>query len=158
MSNYVTETVSIEHADILFRNFSGAQSAYNPAGSRNFCVIIPDEGLAQKMLEDGWNVKRLRPRNEGDPERPYIQVNVSFSGRPPMIKMFSSSGQTVLDEESVSMLDFVDIENVDLIVSPYNWTVNGKSGVKGYLRSMYITIQEDEFAKKYANSDEDLPF
>lgn len=158
MTKYITDTVSIEDAELLFRNFSGAQSPYNPAGSRNFCVIIPDEGLAEKMAGDGWNVKRLRPREEGDPERPYIQVNVSFTGRPPMIKLFSSSGETMLDEESVSMLDFVDIKTVDLIISPYNWTVNGKSGVKGYLRSMYITINEDEFAKKYAHSQDDIPF
>lgn len=164
MSNYITDNVSIEDAEILFRNFAGKQSAYNPAGSRNFCVIIPDDALADKMAADGWNVKRLRPREEGDPERPYIQVNVSFNGRPPMVKLISSSGQTILDEDSIDMLDFVDIDTVDLIVSPYNWRVNGKSGVKGYLRSMYVVVQEDEFAKKYAPSsangpaDDDLPF
>lgn len=158
-NNYVTDNLVIESAEILFRNFSGVQSQYNPAGSRNFCVIIPTEDIAEKLSADGWNVKRLRPREEGDPERPYIQVNVSFSGRPPIVKMITSSGQTMLDEETIGMLDYADISNVDLIIGPYNWNVNGKSGVKGYVRSMYVTIREDEFAAKYAApSPDDVPF
>ena len=158
-NNYVTDNLVIENAEILFRNFSGAQSQYNPKGSRNFCVIIPSDDLAEKLSSDGWNVKYLQPREEGDPARPYIQVRVSFSGRPPIIKMITSSGQTMLDEHTINMLDYADISNVDLIVGPYNWNVNGKSGVKGYVRSMYVTIREDEFAAKYATpSPDDIPF
>lgn len=157
----VVDNLSIEGAEILFKNFSGAQSQYNPAGNRNFCVIIPDISLAKKMAEDGWNVKWLQPRDEGDESRPYIQVNVSYKGRPPLIKTITSHGQTLLDEETVGMLDWADISNVDLIVNPYNWEVNGKRGVKGYVKAMYVSIAEDEFAAKYQEPtpfDENVPF
>lgn len=161
----VTKNIEIENARIGFRNFSGKESQYNPAGKRNFCVFLDNE-LAIVLEEDGWNVRWLPPRDEGDEPQGYLQVAVSFDNIPPKIIMITSNGQRIIDDESVSLLDWAEIDEIDLIIRPYNWTLhagskNEKSGVKAYLKSMYVKIVEDEFEKKWSNlvEEEDaIPF
>ncbi len=152
MSN--TEThITFDDARILFRNFAGAEGKYNRQGDRNFCVVIPPE-FVQPMLEDGWNVKTLPPREDGGDPLHYMKVSVSFKNRPPRIAVITHKGRTPIGEDLVEMLDFVDIAKVDLIVRPYRWEIKGEKGVSAYLKTMFVTILEDELELRYADVPE----
>jgi hypothetical protein len=48
------------------------------------------------------------------------------------------------------MLDWADITNVDMIIRPFSWEVQGKTGIKAYLKSIFVTIQEDALEIKYS--------
>lgn len=145
-------TVMIEEAQIIFRNFEGKEGQYNRKGDRNFSAILDDK-TAQTMLEDGWNVKYLEARDEGDNPVPYIPVAVNFENRPPRITLIASDKRTNITEDMVDILDGVDIAKCDFVIRAYNWEVNGKTGVKAYLKTMFVTIEEDELEKKYARSE-----
>jgi hypothetical protein len=148
-------TVLMEGVRIIFRNFAGKEGQYNREGDRNFAVLLDDK-VAKEMLEDGWNVKWLNPRSDEEDEQPqaYLPISLNFKGRPPRIVLITSRGRTNIDEHGVEMLDWVDILNVDLIVRPYAWTVNDKSGIKAYLQSIYLTIEEDPLEIKYSELDQ----
>lgn len=144
----INKNITIENARIGFRNFSGKEGRFNPPGRRNFCVFL-DSDVAPVLQEEGWNVKYLQPREKGDEPQAYLQVAVSYANIPPKIVLVTGNGKTVLNETNVNMLDWAEISNVDLVIRPYNYDVNGKTGVKAYCKTMYVTIEEDEFEKKY---------
>jgi hypothetical protein len=157
----------LEDVRIVFRNFSGNEGPFNKLGDRNFGLLV-DPDSAEAMEADGWNIKYLKPREEGDEQQAWLKVKVNFNGRPPKVMLVTSKSKTQLDESMVSIVDWAQIATVDLIISPYDWTVNGKSGITliispydwtvngksgitAYLTSMFVTIEEDELDRKYAN-------
>jgi hypothetical protein len=147
--------VTIEDARIIFRNFSGIERPpYNKAGERNFAVVL-DPKTAQAMLNDGWNVKLPAETHDEEEETkdPILQVKVNFDKRPPRVVMITSTNRTELNKDTIDVLDAVDFQTVDLIINPSYWEVGNKSGIAAYLKSMYVTIEEDELDRKYAIYD-----
>lgn len=149
----------MENARLIFRNFEGREEKYNRKGDRNFGLIIEDSEVAQQLVEDGWNIKELTPKNNDDyddtPEVIYwLPVTVRFDNVPPKVMLVTRRKKTRLNEDNINTIDYANIAKVDLTVTPYDWEVNGKSGTKAYLQTMYVTINEDEFADKYADLDE----
>lgn len=160
MSNAITkyiDTATLNDVQIRFRNFSGNAGQYNAAGQRNFCALL-DENIASAMEADGWAVKYLKPRDEGDLPQAYIKIKVNFAGpRPPKIFAINSRGRLQLTEDMVGILDWADFAKVDLIISPYKWDVQGKQGVTAYLQTIFITIREDELELRYADVPDAIP-
>lgn len=152
--------VQIDDARIIYRNFSGVGSQYNREGDRNFSIVIPDQDIADALIEQGWNVKIKPPREDGDTPFMHLPVKVKFNDRGPNVYLKSGRALNKLDEDSVSMIDNIDILSVDLDIRPYDWDVNGKQGRTAYLHSMQVTQNVDRFMDRFAEEEapEEVPF
>lgn len=155
--NFATRgVVQIDDARIIYRNFAGAPSKFNREGDRNFAVVIEDQDIAEALTEKGWNVKIKPPREEGDEPFMFLPVKVKFNDRGPKVYLQNSLGgrnRVTLDEDTVGILDNVDIINVDLDIRPYDWDVQGKTGRTAYLQSICVTQEVDRFLDRYAEQE-----
>lgn len=140
--------VQIDDARIISRNFSGAASKYNREGDRNFALVIPDDETANELIERGWNVKIRPPREEGEDPFRCLNVKVKFNDKGPAVYLRTNGVQNRLDEESVGILDHIDIQSVDLDIRPYDWGVNGETGRTAYLQAIRVTQRVDRFAEQ----------
>lgn len=150
----ITNNIHIEGAKIVKKNFAGKKTVFNEGGNRNFCVLLDDD-LAEQLMQDGWNVKHFRPRPD-DPEQyeqPFLNVKVKFNPYPPICQLINSRGKIRLTEDTIDQLDWSRIKDCDVVICPYNYpALKGRpAGVAAYLKAMYVTIEEDEFAAKYAD-------
>lgn len=145
--------VTLEDVRIVFRNFAGVARKFNDAGKRNFAVVLTDE-MATELEQDSWNVKRRPPREDDEDPFNILKVKVSFQGRPPRLVLLSRRGRTTLDEETAELMDFVEIDKVDLIIRPYDVVVDGKAYRSAYLKTIYVTMHEDDLDVKYAEFEE----
>lgn len=141
--------VKIKDANVFRRNFEGRPGRYNDPGKMNFLVSL-DHDLAVQMARDGFNVKGpgfSKPEQGEDEDRkePFLQVAVGYDFRPPRIVMFTSTSRVEVTQEMVQMLDWVDIAKVDIIFNGSPWSNDtGASGIKAWLKTMVIWIEEDE--------------
>lgn len=161
---YVNRNLSLGNVDLIFCNFSGKPTKFNPAGGvREFSVVLDPE-LAEGLRSEGWNVKEYIPKNADPEDAPtlYLPVALRFDVFPPNIWFITSHNRSRLVEGTVGMLDNMlnDIANVDIVIRPHNWGPNarGESGIKAYVKTMYVKIEEDEFFDKYADIPESSPY
>ena len=145
--------LNIDEAAIIYRNFAGRADKFNREGDRNFALIIPTEELADRLINDGWNVKVKPPRDDQETPFMYLPVKIKFNDRGPNCYLVTAGRANRLDEESIGILDDVDILNVNLDIRPYDWEVNGKTGRTAYLQGIEVTQRVDRFAARYAEED-----
>lgn len=149
--------VTLENVRIIYKNFSGKETLYNAAGKRNFNILL-DYEMANRLAADGWAVKMLEPRPEDEGDLPkgklLVKINYSPNSRPPLVVMIKHNGRVNLDESTISALDHMWFENVDVTISPFTWDPGTGPKVYAYLRDIYVTIKEDYLAKKYSGIPE----
>lgn len=148
--------LQIEDARIIYRNFAGIGSKYNRDGDRNFAVIIPNQEIADELIADGWAVKIKPPRDEDDSPFMYLPVKVKFNGRGPAAYVKSGNSVQRLNEETIGMLDEIDIQSVDMDLRGYDWEVNDKKGKSAYLQAINVIQNIDRFGAQY--QAQELPF
>lgn len=153
-----------------FRNFCGAEKTHpakgvvNTKGNRNF-VIFLDEDTANDLIQYGWAIRWLDPREENDLPQAYLKINLKYRdendpqydpSKQPKVWLVCGKKKTLLDAQTVGQLDGSDIINADIKFNPSVNKVTGK--VSAYCNTLYVTIEEDDLDKKYDFDDEDLPF
>lgn len=153
---FVRGVLQIEDARIIYRNFAGIGSKYNREGDRNFAVIIPNQEICDQLVENGWNVKIKPPRDEDDSPFMFLPVKIKFNSRGPAAYVRSGNNVQRLNEDTIGMLDEIDIQSVDMDLRPYDWEVNGKQGRSAYLQAINVIQNIDRFGAQY-QADE-LPF
>lgn len=154
--------LEINDARIKWPNFEGRGDRFNKQGDRNFTLVIPDQEIAEALLNnknqygDGWNVK-IKKQEDGQPPFMNLKVNVKFNGRGPNIYLVSGNKQVALTEETVKCLDYIDIVSCDMDIRPYDGTMpNGQSFRTAYLSAMRVHQRVDRFAME--EDDETVPF
>lgn len=170
---FTPRKLEINNARIMFRNFKGEEGQYNHKGDRNFVLVIAggmlDDGhtvrdvsaeeMADALRSDinrlgvGWNVKIKPPKEEGAEPFMYLPVKVKFNDRGPTVYLSSGDHTIPLNEDTVGMLDDIDIRNVDLDIRPYDDEMNGKPFRSAYLSSICVTQEIDRFAARLAEEE-----
>lgn len=146
--------LQIDDARLIYKNFEGRGDKYNREGDRNFAILIQDEDLKDKLLNDvnrydvAWNIKIKPPREEGDIPFMYLPVKVKFTDRGPNVYLKSGTATNRLTEETIGILDDIEIEMVDLDIRPYDDVVNGKPFRAAYLHAMHVTQRVDRFRSR----------
>lgn len=140
----------IEGAKLLFRNFAGLAREFNSEGDRNFSVLLEPK-LAEQLKAQGWRVKQLKPREDGEVGDYHLKVKVNYrTGRPPRCVLIGSSSgkRTELGQDEVPLFDVADIKTADLIVNGW-WSDMAGGGYSGFLKTLFVTINEDDLEVKY---------
>ena len=147
--------IKIQHAKIKYRNFRGVEQDYNPEGRRIFTLVIGDKEMAQRIKDDGWNLRYKENKYDPDAEpEAQLKVRVNYEGKyPPTVKMRTETSDFVeLTKETVGQLDTAEIVNIDLEVVPSRWERrDGSSGITAYLKKMEVVIEEDNISTGYGD-------
>lgn len=154
ISRMVDGNLRIENAVVIFKNFTGAPTQFNPAGGkRTFSVCLTKE-WADILIADGWNV-RVRELEEGD--RIYhteIVVNENSTYPPHLYMVIEFNGEkklVMLKPDQYRKLDQDMIVNIDLEIHPFEHGRGVAGAKKGYLKNLWATLQPvNDFNGKYA--------
>lgn len=141
------DIIQVDEGRIIWPNFAGRESQFDDKGKRNFNWRIDNAELAERLLEDGWNIKIKPPREDGDEPFIHMAVKVNFEGfAPPNIYLISGNVQRKLDPETVGILDDIEIVRADFDIRAYDYDTPRGSGRAAYLHSMRVFQRVDRFA------------
>lgn len=155
-------TLEIDDARIIWKNFRGIRGRFNHEGERGFTLVIPDENIADILVNDknrygkGWNVRINPPKEPGDD--PFMYLKVKIGTRPfPRVHLRTGKARILLNEETIGRIDEIDIEKIDLNIVPSDG--DGSKTSSGpyraaYLESMEVYQRLDRFDLRYEQEQE----
>lgn len=152
--------LQINDARICYRNFKGEGSLYNNEGDRNFSLVIPDEETANALMNDtnkfgaGWNVKIRAPREDGEQPFMHLPVKVKYTDHSaPRVYLITNGRKNELNEDTIGMLDDIEIRKVDLDIRPYDGESRFGPHRTAYLQAIYVEQEIDRFAARFAEEE-----
>jgi hypothetical protein len=155
MPNREHSRFTLRNAKVINRNFSGRKTDFNDEGNRNFCVVLT-ETEANQLAADGLLVKRDSriekgiDIEEGDERAPFLPVHLGYKFKPPRVVMVTPNGNRIsLQKEDLSNLDNADIIKADVVINARYWEKPTGSGIKCWVKTLVIWIDEDELEAEY---------
>lgn len=152
------DRVEIDDARICRRHFGGHEDdRYNAEGDYNFTLIIPNEEMAEALMERGYNVQIKPAANEY--EDPWITLKVKIypnkkTGQIDFDAILKSGGNIqTLDIETLETLDRISIAKVDLDIRPSDWTYGKKSGRTAVLDGIWVEQNVNRFQRRLAEEE-----
>ena len=147
----------VEGGAIIYRNFAGQPTKFNPQGGKRTFALVLTQPIADELVERGWNVKHRPPRDEEEDDMYWTEVVVNMDSEfPPRVNLVTRYGDkenmTPLYADNIGLLDTSILTNIDLVIHPYAHGRTNAAGatVKGYLKTLYATSEPVvDFGGKY---------
>jgi len=136
-----------------FSHFDGREDTFNALGDHNFQVILPDD-IAERLREEGWNVRTMDGYEEGDPPEHLLKVKISYKYEPPKIYLIKGDRKLRADERDLADIRRDTCEQIDVIITPSRWVAGGNSGITAFTKELYAKVMESRFSAKYAVFEE----
>lgn len=160
----------LKDCKILFPNFKGRPTRYNPEGSLNFNVKIDDSAIAQELANDGFNVRLLNKLDDEAPDTWAMKVNLKYSvnkeGKKtgPQIKEVFDDRAAELDDTNVHCLDSMTIVKAIVEFRGYMYD-EAAHKQSAWLNRAKFWVQDDwysedpgEIGSGVVPEDDDVPF
>ena len=154
----------VENAVIMWSNFGGSPTKFNPNGGKRTFDLVLTERVAMSLISDGWNVKTVKSKKDEDSVMYVTEIAVNPSSSTVVSLCEEVNGKKYrfkVKPEDYSTLDTYQYSTIDLLIRPY---VHGRensagSTIKGYLHQMnLVRLNDDYFREKYADyEDADAP-
>ena len=109
--------------------------------------------VSEALIAYDWNVTIKAPRTPEDSPYMYLKVKVKFNDRGPIIWLDTDGKGNRLTEQTVRLLDKIDIDFADLDIRPYDWTRPGNSGRTAYLDGATVFQNVDRHTMRYASEE-----
>jgi len=150
------DDLEIENASIKwgFSHFDGREDTFNDEGDHNFTVIIDSEEEAQRLMAEGWNIRTMEGREEGDPPEYLLKVKISYRFEAPPIFFLKGTRRFRADEADLADIKRATVQQIDVIITPKPWVHGRDTGVSAYVKEMYVKINESRFAQQYADYED----
>lgn len=149
--------VILENTRFIFQtNFAGDPRADKyGSDARKGNIIINDRDIAKQLIDEGFNVKMTRPRDEEDesdfiPDY-FITVKMNFDSKwPPKVFLMTDALHGVLlDVDSVREIDAAWVDKVNVVLNKYENRLTGRKSF--YVKSMevYQRVDDDPIARRH---------